>query len=321
MIKADKIIVCCSKTITGGPELLHQLVHVLRGLGREAFISYYPFDVPHECPEVYRKYNAPQTAFSDSPGTFIIVPETATRLLDQIKHADAGIWWLSVDNYFIANRQSWLMDFYLRYKSLVRGHRLSLNNLRRFKHFTQSMYAEDFLSKAGISSVRLSDYLSAEHLIPHDHGAPRENIVVYNPKKGQKQTLKLQRDNPDIKFVPISNMTPDQVAGLLSTAKIYCDFGHHPGKDRPPREAAMAGCCVITGQQGAARYFDDLSIPDNYKLDDGSSGFIRDFRPLAESIFANFSRHSYQFNLYRARIAQEPSLFMMQVKSIFGEAA
>lgn len=318
MIKADRIIVCCTGDgVTGGPELLHQLVHQLRILRHQAYIAYYPFDQQFSCPEAYQGYDVPQTSFLDLPNVFIIVPETATRFLKHLKHAKAAVWWLSVDNYFCVQRQSRLTDLIMRYKTLV-SHRLPLRSLHKFTHFSQSQYASEFLAKYGINSMPLTDYLGKAHLESRDIKSSRLNIVVYNPKKGAKQTIRLREANPDIEFIPIQNMTSYQVAELLSRAKIYMDFGHHPGKDRPPREAALAGCCVITGRQGSAKYFADVSIPDEFKLDDTTESYISSFRPLVQKIFSDFDEYSTRFELYRDKIRQEPIIFCQQVESIFG---
>jgi hypothetical protein len=317
MIKAEKIIVCCSKGVTGGPELLHQLVDALRTFGHQAYIAYYPFDQPFRCPEVYEKYNAPQIIFASDPGAFYVVPEAATWILKHIQHTNAAVWWLSVDNFFGTKHQSWLRDLYIKYKTLVRC-RMSIYRLRHYKHFVQSKYAEDFLLRNGIQSLPLSDYLGSDHLLLRDLSAPRKDIVVYNPNKGQKQTLKLRQANPDIEFVPIVGMSPKQVVELLNSAKLYIDFGHHPGKDRPPREAAMAGCCVVTGRQGSAKFYDDVPIPDTYKLDDNSEVYVQCFRSLAKSIFTDYPVHTTQFDCYREKTLNEPVIFMQQVESIFG---
>lgn len=318
MINEKKIIVCSpGGAVTGGPELLHQLVDTLRQHGHLAYIAYFPFNVLFTCPEVYKKYNAPQIKLSNIHSAFYIVPETAVWILKRIHHTKAAVWWLSVDNYFYATHQSLVRDLYMRYRSLL-GLRLPLYRLRKYKHFVQSKYAEDFLAKAGISSASLSDYLGSEHLQPRVENLQRKNIIVYNPQKGQKQTRKIRDINPDIEFVPIENLTPHQVAVLFESAKLYVDFGCHPGKDRLPREAAMAGCCVITGRQGSAKYFEDVSIPDKYKLDDVSEGYLTAFRPLVKDIFANYEHHVSQFSYYREKILFEPTTFIQQIESIFG---
>ena len=317
-ITEKKIIVCCSTAISGGPELLHQLVHELRSIGRDAYIAYYPFEKSFDCPEPYKKYNAPQSPLFDDADTFVIIPEVSTWIIKRIKKAKVGVWWLSVDNYLHAKHQSKLRDLYSRYKSLLRW-RVPLSRMRHLVHFSQSQYATDFLTAANITSIPLTDYLGEDHLINLDSKAPaiKENIVAYNPKKGQKQTKELMAANTDIKYIPIENMSSKQVAELLARAKIYIDFGHHPGKDRPPREAAMAGCCVITGLSGSAANSKDVAIPKIYKLNDKTSEYITDFRNLAEDIFSNYASHAREYEEYRNKIAQEPVIFKNQVKDIF----
>lgn len=54
---------------------------------------------------------------------------------------------------------------------------------------------------------------------------------------------------------------------MLLKAKVYIDFGPHPGMDRLPREAALCGCCVITNRQGAAAFHKDVPIPPQFKID------------------------------------------------------
>lgn len=46
----------------------------------------------------------------------------------------------------------------------------------------------------------------------------------------------------------------------------YIDFGPHPGMDRLPREAALAGCVVITNREGAANFDDDVPLPSEFKF-------------------------------------------------------
>ena len=143
-------------------------------------------------------------------------------------------------------------------------------------------------------------------------------MIIYNPEKGRRHTERLRAANPDLDFIPVRNMTPQQVKELLAGAKLYIDFGHHPGKDRLPREAAMAGCCIITGRRGAAGNHVDIPIPEDYKLDEGRRDFPQAFRALATSIFDNFARHSRSFDGYREGIRNEPAEFERQVRAIFG---
>jgi hypothetical protein len=61
-------------------------------------------------------------------------------------------------------------------------------------------------------------------------------------------------------------MTDEEVTSLLRRSRAYVDFGPHPGMDRLPREAALAGCVVITNREGAAAYDEDLPLPSMYKF-------------------------------------------------------
>ena len=313
-----KIVVCCSHAVTGGPEVLHQLVHALRSYGHDARICYYPFDVPFQCPEAYKRYNAPADTFCDEDGTLTVIPEAATWIRKKIRKARCAIWWLSVDNYFQRRGESALSDFLAPWKSLARGRRAALSDLRDCLHLAQSHYAASFLQRLNIRSELLTDYLAAEHLTDLSELRDRRNIAVYNPKKGATRTQKLISNHPDVEFVPIRNMTAAQVADLLRSAKIYVDVGNHPGKDRLPREAAMAGCCVITGMRGAAGNPRDIPIPPDFKIDDSSSVYVKQFRSAAEHVFGDFAEHSARFDGYRRSILREPHLFLQQVRSIFG---
>lgn len=317
-INESRVIVCSPPTVTGGPELLHQLVHELREMGKNSYIAYYPFEKTFDCPEPYRKYNAPQGPLVDEADTFVVVPESATWIIRRLKRARVGVWWLSVDNYLRVTHQSKLKDLYQQIKDVMRG-RLPLSRMRRLTHFTQSHYAEVFLAESGINSVPLTDYLGNDHLAQSSNlrNGSKENIVAFNPKKGQKEIKALMEAYPSIRFVPIKNMTPKEVAELLGRAKIYVDFGHHPGKDRPPREAAMAGCCVITGRKGSARYHEDVPIPEKYKLDDSRGEYLKGFGQLSEQIFKDYEVHAKDFDSYRAKILKEPDIFKQQVKDIF----
>lgn len=314
-----KILVCCpGGRATGGPELLHQLVYELRRQGKRAYICYYPFDRVFDVVEAYRHYEVPQAPLSDTRGNIVVFPEIATHYAKRIASAEVAIWWLSVDNYFGLIRESRLLDAMRYLYGLVRG-RQGIGRMRRYRHFAQSHYAKLFLERRGLRAEMLTDYLGRQHLAAPSDGSRRDDIIVYNPKKGAKRTARLIAENPDLDFVPIQGMSAAEVRNLLERAKIYIDFGHHPGKDRVPREAAMAGCCVITGRRGSARYDEDLSIPGKYKLSDESDGYLMSFRPIVENIMANFESASKEFEAYRNCIREEHELFCQQVGTVFSE--
>jgi hypothetical protein len=102
----------------------------------------------------------------------------------------------------------------------------------------------------------------------------RDIDVVYNPAKGIHYTNEIiRRAGQTLQIVPIGKglngqvrMTDHEVTNLLHRAKVYIDFGPHPGMDRLPREAALAGCIVITNRDGAAGYDIDVPLPSEFKF-------------------------------------------------------
>ena len=136
----------------------------------------------------------------------------------------------------------------------------------------------------------------------------RQNIVTFNPAKGFDFTKQLIGAAPDIIWGPISHMTPEDVHTLLSSAKCYIDFGNHPGQDRIPREAAAAGCCVITGKRGAAANDIDVPIPSAYKFDDTPEN-IPAILACIRDCLAHYEAHTHDFDSYRTMIAGQRERF------------
>ncbi len=67
---------------------------------------------------------------------------------------------------------------------------------------------------------------------------------------------------------PISCLLEDTTVSHYNFSSLlqYIDFGPHPGMDRLPREAALAGCVVITNREGAANFDNDVGLPPEFKF-------------------------------------------------------
>jgi len=135
-------------------------------------------------------------------------------------------------------------------------------------------------------------------------------------KKSFSFTRKIIKHASEIKFVPITNMTRQEVIETLQKTKVYIDFGNYPGKDRLPREAAILGCCVITGKREAAKYFRDVSIPEEYKFEDKEENIPLIVEKI-KNCFENYERHYKNFENYRNIIKGEPEKFIKDLKNIF----
>jgi hypothetical protein len=336
---------------TGGPELLHQLVYHLRNdLGHDAYMYYYPSTSKNPVHPAYRDYNNPFVCqIADEPQNILIVPEVVSgvQLLSRYKKLQKVIWWLSVNNFLIsaisANKLSRFTLVRVLNKvasSLGRGlewdareailTKLLPNKsaiLKLFKiyniyqanlHMCQSYYAMDFLTSMSIKNkVYLSDYINKEFLKQNFNPKEKADIVAFNPKKGRMFTKQIMTAGQGIDFVPIEKMSRTEVIDLLRKAKVYIDFGDHPGKDRIPREAAILGCCVIVGKRGSAANERDMPIPSKYKFEVTKANIPAIIKAILFCL-ENYEKAYREFDEYRMIIKKEPERFFQDLGKIFG---
>lgn len=315
------LVVCPGGSVTGGPEAMHYLVHVLRDLGLDASIVYLPLEKSYAVPEAYAKFNTPIGQYEDKEGTLIIFPEVNPMMALSVKRAKAAIWWLSLDNFLERRHMNYLRDKIRYFKRVIKGQRplTGVKALKHLIHFSQSDYSGRYLESKGLQVVPFYEPINENFLTDGLNPGfnSRINEILYNPVKGKRITDLLIKHFPEIKFTALKGFNRQQLSEKLSTAKLYIDFGHHPGRDRMPREAAMHGCCVITGRLGAAQNDIDLPIQAKYKLDSSESNFIEQFGLLIEDIFNDFPKHSLAFDDYRALIKNEPQRFREHLKQYF----
>lgn len=307
---------CPAGKATGGPELLHQLCYKLNLFDYNAIMYYY--NVPYEYREKdmvhpnYKKYHTPYVfEYPDQENHILIAPEIAIDTLEKCKLGQPILWWLGLDNYFV----------YLKRHGLnVERDGLDAYHLkeRNVIHFVQCYYVKDFVqNKLEIPSNKihyLSDYLNTE--FQHGNADYKEDIILYNPKKGMDYTKLLMEAAPDFKWVAIENMTPAQVSKIMHLAKVYIDFGTHSGKDRIPREASASGCCIITNRHGSAAFTEDVPIPDTYKFENEYQQ-ISEVIAMIQDIFLHYDTHIKSFGKYRLTIKRAEQEFDKDVKNIF----
>jgi hypothetical protein len=310
-------VLCTGGWLGGGPELLHQLVHTLGGIGRDAAIVYFPFDRDWTTPREYERYQCPVVrSIEDEPDTVVVVPEVFAHVADSLKKAQPAIWWLSVDNYrgnFDTRglRKTWWRR---TLKPVSWEHPGVL-------HLCQSAYALDYVQSTLHGTGRvLSDFLADEYLAAADLDRDREDVVLFNTKKGAGATRRIMRVAKGVRFRPLVDMTRDEMRRALRTAKVYIDFGPHPGKDRIPREAAMLGCVVLVGRRGSAAFAEDVALPERYKLP-FRPGVSRKAAALVADVLRDHPAHWRFQETYRDRIRREPADFLAQVIGVFGQGA
>lgn len=309
---------------TGGTELLQQLAAKLRALGQNAFMVYTNSYEDSPVQKVFgpRYQNPYVTEVEDSENNIMIVSEAAMYLLLNYKNIQKAVWWLSVDFYggsFRLPTDSLHKVFYTISDKIYSCFD------KKWLHFVQSEYAYSYcLNERNIPEsqvFRLSDYLSKDFIQSgrvKDKETNKEDIILYNPKKGIEFTKKLMAAAPELNWIPIQNMTAKEVSELMNKSKVYIDFGNHPGKDRIPREAAICGCCVITGLRGSANNDVDIPIPSTYKFSEKNP---KEIVNMIKSIFDDYSNKRSDYEEYIESILKEEDVFENEVTDFFTKDA
>ena len=297
-------IICPANIATGGPELLHQLGYKLRLFNFDAYMYYYgEKENISPVPSCYQKYQVPYVnKIDDTSENIVIFPEITLKFLKQVRNALKVVWWLSVDNAECDNENIKM-----------------LQEDTKLLHLSQSQYATDFLMNVvKISENRiyyLSDYINNEFLnvLPE---MKREDVVLFNPKKGFAKTAIIIRcANASIKWQVLNGISPKEMHEAMHRAKVYIDFGNHPGKDRMPREAAVSGCCIVTNRIGAAGNNTDIMIPEQYKFTEEAN--IKDILNTIYELIEYYDERKKDYDDYVERTRSEFVEFEKDVLDIF----
>lgn len=313
-------VVCPSGAVTGGPESLHNLVALLRTIGEVAEIVYHPFPEVSHTPEKYRDYGAKSSPISDERGTLVILPEILCFEAKRFSESVVAIWWLSVDNFREKKYHNWRDPFRYIKKCFV-GQRpwRGVRALRQYLHFSKSYYDLTYLMEQQIFPFQLTGPVSTAYIneiLGSDTSVCRKNEILYNPKKGRETIHRLMAACPEWLFVPLVGHDQGALISKYRESKLYIDFGHHPGRERMPREATACGCCVITGVLGSAGNAVDIPIPRKFKVNERSADFIEQFRAIVSYVFGNFSAATKEFDAYRLEIRSEPQQQKEDIKNI-----
>jgi len=311
-----------ANAVSGGPELQHQCCSVLKKFGYDSAIIYYEklrfgVDPSEEVVNRYSRYNCTIVKkIIDDKSNSVVFAEGQWFFLPKFHNVRKVFWWLSVDNYFASFKLS-----YAKLYAPFGGKSKKYNPFAPgIMHCCQSEYARQFLIEKGVdqgSIFSLFDYLSSEFIdsAKSEVNVKKKDCVLYNPRKGFEFTQHIIEAAPEFSWVPLENMTHEKMVEVMSSSKVYIDFGNHPGKDRIPREAVMCGCVVITGKRGAAKNNVDIPIPHEYKFEDDISRVPEIIKKIQEC-FDSYEVKRKDFDKYREIIIGEEDEFNSQVKNI-----
>jgi|TARA_B110000908_G_C10250071_1_gene451437 hypothetical protein len=319
------LVICFISTckFTGGPLAIHQAASKVKAHGGDAGILYTKNGKPHMAFDLCDgrivskisflgrfKINGQLKAFgfptrvSFSREDHFIVPEIfpdlAYRLL-RLGCKNVSLWWLSVDNFPLSNLQT------------LQNQRL----MRECKHLCQSEYAADFVRRHGASSVSMLsdeiDFHTNETLPPV---SKRTNDLCFLPNKSAGADELLEHLSQEFSIVRLENMSRSQITETLLDTRIFLDFGHHPGKDRVPREAALCGAIPVVRAEGAARFEQDVPLPKELLIESRAFFDGPEFISRLQNILNSAEQFNDALSQYRAKIASEKQTFDSEIQAL-----
>lgn len=163
---------------------------------------------------------------------------------------------------------------------------------------------------------KISDYMSDAFYERIGNPVIKEDVIIFNPKKNGVFLQKIIEMTPQLTWIPLINMSIEEVSIWMKKSKLYIDFGYHPGQERMPREAILMGCCVITGKQGSAAFYEDVPLPKGYKFDEDTAP-IENIIETIKKCLNNFEEESKSFEDYRIQIHKEKANFRNDVAKVF----
>ncbi len=328
-IKSTSIIYifCPANFATGGPEALHQLAHHLNKLGFNAFMYYenahHIIDPVHP---FYKKYTVPYVKeVENDKNHLLILPEAALDPLFKKEFSEIRkvIWWLSVTYYYLKlhskiRRSRRKLSYWIRklYNPIQFA---TLDKIREMgvPCIAHSHYSLIHLKENNIQPIgQISDYMSKSFFELVDENLVKEDIIIYNPKKNGEFLDKIIKLTPKLRWMPLIDLSPEEVAQWMNKAKLYVDFGFHPGKERMPRESCIMNCCMIIGRDGSAMYDEDMPILDKYRFEKEDQN-IPKIVEIINQCLTNYNEEIKNFIPYKKILYKEEEKFILDIKSVF----
>lgn len=283
---------------SGGPEALHQLCSLFIMFGIDAYMFYTGNRIGDPKPSQYSIYmTKTSSSIEYSAHNILLVPEVYVDRFKNVKNIQTAIWWLSVFNFYNEGN----------HKKYITAYDLNI---------CSTHYVAEHLHSIGITNtVPMRDMLNLKFTRAIVDTSEKEDLVAYNPVKGIDFTREIMNANQDLRFIPIMRMSVNEVVSALAKCKLYIDFGHHPGSDKLPKEAATLMCCVLTGRRGCASDNVDYPLPKGSQINDdyNSIPLISD---TMHDMLKNYSVWLPKFKRFRNLARQDEQLMPKQLNDI-----
>lgn len=313
--------------VSGGPEALQQMCYYLRSIGKDAIMVFYNYEEGRDpMPERYRIYGNRWILVNevvDQVGNSVVVPERRPFYLNPYNKAKRYIWWLSKDN-FIFEKAPMSKRIKYAIKKLLHIDVVSLDTrycnfkLEDITHLCGSKYAFEYVK----NELKQDDVhycvepISLEFLQmgPYNGLEGRNDVVLYNPSKPSALMDKLL-ERGKFNYVPLKGYTPEGLATLYKTSKLYVDFGAFPGPERIPKEMVYFGGQILVGFQNAAMNDFDVAIPEKYKVKNLEE--VESVEIIIDSMLNLYSSFSADFLFFKKKVIGIEDVFKNQLESYF----
>jgi len=334
-------VFCPYGLVTGGPDALHQSVFYINKIEPVAHIVYTDIRKKNKkIPKPYQIYVKDYLLLSDvidDANNLIIVPETRSFYLKDYHKAQLFTWWLSVNNnintgfitkikkifckLFSRDSLKRFFSFYytpLRIKEFIKNKPYDFSNEDcRIRHLCASDYALSFVSSKTKNEVfSFVEPISLYFLKKGEYiGGKREKVILYNPKKNPVFYKKLLKKNKGLVFKPLIGYSQEQLLSLYRTSTLYIDFGSFPGQERIPKEAALNGCLILTGKNGASSYHKDVPIPEEDKIESKEENINLIYERI-NYLLNNYDKEIKSFTEYREMVKTTEERFSNLIRNL-----
>jgi len=141
-------------------------------------------------------------------------------------------------------------------------------------HIAQSKYAEVFLNRMfhvdNHKILVLREPVEDNYLnVDLNRVIKRKlDVVSFNARKAFSTVYEIVRkiEQRGVKVIPLKNVGKYNMIKILNVSKVFIDIGHHPGRDRPAREAAALGNILLINRSGGYYFHEDMPVPDDYSV-------------------------------------------------------
>jgi len=322
-------IICPANFASGGPEDLHQLAAELRNNGYNVFMHYLEYKKKKFPSPVHKEYDHFRLPYAEKiknhPQNVLIYPETYCLYLWDKRYSKAQkvVWWLSVTNFFLTlkKRQDYLerknKNFFKRlYKNQTVP---TLENVKETDvlHVAHSYFSLDFLKQNNFNILgQVQDYMDDMFYENEEIRSIKQDIVIYNGVKNGEFLEKIKLKSTNLVWLEMKNMTLIEIAECMKKAKVYVDFGYHPGKEKMPREACLLDCCLIIGKEGSAKFKEDMPIKDEYHFEKKDENIPQIINVIRDCLL-NYNTKINDFSDYKNVLLKEKETFSSDVRKVF----